>query len=430
MIDIGPLHNVESITLHEKVDVPSAHLINALCKYVPELDDVEGLDKYISQARDTGAVSVRYTNESSGIGRLNWSVLDKNGEEITCHCQVGLKGCVKAAICSKNLRDMDIDNAHPVLLAQIFNQCELPCPVLKRYITERPRLIEESGLSKDEFKKCAFQIFYYPTRKGDTLTDPIFTELQKEISDGTEALLKRYPSYLERARQVKGRDYYNLNGTALAYLAQTAEKRCLLALYDFWQSHKVHVSALIHDGLHVDRDAATDEMLPLAATHIYEQTGFKVSLSYKDWRLLPEFKNAAVVSDTVSAADFVHTQIAGRLVRCNDRVFFRDDTHKWQSDQNAARRYVTRAVSGLHIFNSRYQSLSRNYTDMTQISKVVFDTAPDDPQFLILGSLGGLIGSLILDGVSLDNLWAWLAPVANHGVWVRLVPKGTTTCGC
>jgi hypothetical protein len=42
-------------------------------------------------------------------------------------------------------------------------------------------------------------------------------------------------------------------------------------------------------------------------------------------------------------------------VRCNDRVFFRDDSHKWQSDQNAARRYVTRAVSGLRIFNPRYQ---------------------------------------------------------------------------
>ena len=56
-----------------------------------------------------------------------------------------------------------------------------------------------------------------------------------------------YPSYLEHARERKGRNYYNLMGTALSYLAQTAEKRCLLALYDFWRRHKVHVSALIHD---------------------------------------------------------------------------------------------------------------------------------------------------------------------------------------
>jgi hypothetical protein len=65
----------------------------------------------------------------------------------------------------------------------------------------------------------------------------------------------------------------------------------------------------------VDREVATDEMLPLAAAHIYEQTGFRVSLSYKDWRLLPEFETATVVSDTGLAAEFVHTQIQGGSAR-------------------------------------------------------------------------------------------------------------------
>eukprot|EP01043_Picozoa_sp_COSAG02_P057236 COSAG02_NODE_6913_length_3291_cov_48.607143_1_plen_213_part_10 len=134
--------------------------------------------------------------------------------------------------------------------------------------------------------------------------------------------------------------------------------------------------------MHVDSEAATDAMLPLASMHIKEKTGFKVNLSYKEWKVLPEFESAIVAPDTVSATDFVHEQIAGRLVRCDDRVFFRDDTHRWYSDQRAAQRYITDAVSRLHIFSPKYVSMSRNYTEMTQISRRVFESAPEDLQFL------------------------------------------------
>jgi hypothetical protein len=59
-------------------------------------------------------------------------------------------------------------------------------------------------------------------------------------------------------------------------LAQTAEKQCVLSLYNFWEQKGVHVSALIHDGLHVDKEAATPDMLALAAEHIREQTGYRL----------------------------------------------------------------------------------------------------------------------------------------------------------
>eukprot|EP01043_Picozoa_sp_COSAG02_P037691 COSAG02_NODE_2847_length_7905_cov_3.444017_9_plen_125_part_00 len=77
--------------------------------------------------------------------------------------------------------------------------------MLERYITERPALIEESGLPKDDFKKQAFAIFYYPSRKEILFSNPIFKKLHAEISQGSRALLDLYPSYLEHARERKGR---------------------------------------------------------------------------------------------------------------------------------------------------------------------------------------------------------------------------------
>eukprot|EP01043_Picozoa_sp_COSAG02_P045660 COSAG02_NODE_4201_length_5632_cov_5.111874_4_plen_89_part_00 len=56
-------------------------------------------------------------------------------------------------------------------------------------------------------------------------------------------------------------------------MAQTAEKRCILALYDFWESKGVHVGALVHDGLHVDKEAATYPAVGPATCPVRCKTG-------------------------------------------------------------------------------------------------------------------------------------------------------------
>ena len=54
---------------------------------------------------------------------------------------------------------------------------------------------------------------------------------------------------MDAAVVAKGSGYFNLPGTAFSLLAQTAEKRCIIALNDFWFRNRVHVGAMIHDGL-------------------------------------------------------------------------------------------------------------------------------------------------------------------------------------
>jgi hypothetical protein len=136
----------------------------------------------------------------------------------------------------------------------------------------------------------------------------------------------------------------------------------------------------------VDKEAATPAMLPLAAEIIREQTGYSVELAYKPWEHLPEYLESTIAVDTVQAGDFAIQRLDGRLKRCNDRVFFRDDEHKWHCDQKHVQRLVTNAVSRMHIFNTDdkniVRSLSRQHHTMQQISSYVYANAPDDPQFL------------------------------------------------
>ena len=101
------------------------------------------------------------------------------------------------------------------------------------------------------------------------------------MSTCCEKLLKLYPCYTEAAKQEKGEDYHNLPGTALSLLVQTAEKRCIIALYKYWDDKGVRVGALIHDGLHVAIDDATDKHLKPASEYIYKHTGYRVQLEYR-----------------------------------------------------------------------------------------------------------------------------------------------------
>ena len=161
------------------------------------------------------------------------------------------------------------------------------------------QLIAETGLSKPDFKKLFFSsVLYHPEctdeqvarklKKYNLEKEPnLFKELRTEMRACCTKLLKCYPCYTEAAKQSQGEDYHNLPGTALSLLVQTAEKRCIVALYKYWDDKKVRVGALIHDGLHVAIDDATDKHLKPASDYIYKHTKFRVQLEYKQWEPHP-----------------------------------------------------------------------------------------------------------------------------------------------
>ena len=394
-IDIAPTIVLqEPLTLEEKVDIRAGKLMCALSRYVPSLELLVGLDKYLKAATG-GSVPVQMVDK--GIGRLQISALqpNKSGEmqPVTMLTQSNHWNYVKAAICESTLTDMDMVCCHPTLLVQIFEHCGQQVPVLTRYIKDRDKVQKQTGLCKRLFKKYLLSVLYYPhaddaavkrklQKYGLSKEPALLTKLRAEIKTASARVLELYPCYTKAAVESKGDDYFNLPGVALSLLAQTAEKKCVLALYRFWEERGVHVSALIHDGLHVDKEAATLAMLPLAAEFIREQTGYSVELVYKPWEHLPEYLESTIAVDTVQSGDFAIQRLDGRLKRCNDRVFFRDDEHKWHCDQKHVQRLVTNAVSRMHIFDADYRSLSRQHHTMQQISSYVYANAPDDPQFL------------------------------------------------
>ena len=200
-----------------------------------------------------------------------------------------------------------------------------------------------------------------------------------------------FPDYTDAAVNKHGSDYFNIPGVALSLMAQTAEKRCILALYDFWKSKGVHVGALVHDGLHVDKEAATHPMLSLAAEFIRKRTGYTVKLAYKDWEPHPVYEQSVIANDAMDCLAHAHKLLEGRVLRCDDRVWYRDSTYQWHADSETVLRLISNEISEMHIFGTagdRFVSISRNVQSqcgigsMLTIAKQVYATAPEEPGFV------------------------------------------------
>jgi hypothetical protein len=108
VIDISPTSGIQAISLTEKFDARPGYLLLALSEYVSDLDGLKqtGLRKYLDRA----TVDVQYTDDETGIGRLNIQPYDTNdkGElvDLKITCQPFLWNWAKAAICDGTYVDV------------------------------------------------------------------------------------------------------------------------------------------------------------------------------------------------------------------------------------------------------------------------------------------------------------------------------------
>jgi hypothetical protein len=363
MINLSPTTDNRTFVLTERVDVGPGYNLLALARTEEDLADLpkSGLINYLAHARKHGGkVQVRYTDP--GIGRLNMAVVttDKRGNE-TAHemiTQAQVWNYAKAACCTEYYRDVDICNCHPELLVQMAEHHGLSCPQLREYNESRQKLITDSGLNKRDFKALFYKaVLYHPQCTDEQLQHKLrefgleseprtFKELRTEICAISSKLLELYPCYTAHAVQVKGAEYFNIPGTALSYMVQTAEKRCILALHDYFASCHVEIGALIHDGLHMTRaDELTDSHTKLACEHVTKQTGYTVELSEKPFEAYPLMSHVCIAQDMADCVNHAHGILAGRIIRSGGRVWFRDAFFQWHSEKDDVLRLIAAEVS-------------------------------------------------------------------------------------
>eukprot|EP01051_Picozoa_sp_SAG22_P002167 SAG22_NODE_95_length_20791_cov_40.318514_7_plen_780_part_00 len=358
------------------------------------------LKKYMSFASNGGkgnVVNVKYTvNE---IGRLDITVIgERKGGSYSepCTVQSYMWRPVKAALCADTYTDIDIVNAHPVFILQLFAEQGFGCEHLRLYVTNRQTFLDQfkaRGVDRDAAKKLLMAVLYGGGFKSwcrefkvaEEIIPQLFHDLKKEVAENTGRLLMvpGFAKYFQYATLKKGASHWNLPGSALSFIAQTVECRCLLAMRQFFGEQGFVVGALIHDGLHVESGDELDaQLLAECAAAVQQATGFEVALVAKPFELPPELTAVTVVEHQKAAADFMSEQIQPRFKMCQEVLFVKSDGI-WHMSPKAVRRILQDVVGGFDIYEETEKGLKIINKTAPQINQIIeMLRGEPDPNFL------------------------------------------------
>ena len=378
---LSKLNNMKTFTLTEKYDITSAKKI-----LMSDLLDDEykgSLGKYLKQGKG-GKVEVEYTQNE--IGRLNIKVKGlKEGE--TCINQAIMWRECKSALCSKYYHDLDMINAHPLFLEHILKDKNYDCSILSFYNKNRETFfkgMEKKGLSRDNCKVLIMRIFYNGSisafckdnkLKDSDIPDTIY-DLDREIKSNCKELLKDNDLLPCRMKAIenKGATYHNLDGTAMSYFLQTIEAKCLMSLVGSLKREKFRIGALIHDGLHIEKDERLDkEMIYKLECDLERETGIPVKLKVKPFIKVKELNDIIVITTDKEGADYISDTLKNDYVISQERIFMRIN-NVWTENDKIIKRNLMKAVGNMNIYMKKvvgeditlipYSTMKRGCMDM------------------------------------------------------------------
>ena len=247
----------------------------------------------------------------------------------------GLKRDVRKALAHDQYTDVDMVNAHPVILSQLFLKLGLACPALERYVAEREAVLAETGLGRDEAKQAFITLMYGGERKDPT---PFMAEFREEFLTNATAVLasEAYERYRTLAEAKKPA---NVLGCGISFVAQDLERQLVCCAIQTLQSKGYEVGTIIHDGFLVRSLRVKDQDLRDAEEAVRRTHGYEVRFVKKS---LGDFDESALWDptdeDEGDADAASHTDLARaflewledrghRLVRAEKKIYWYDPEH-------------------------------------------------------------------------------------------------------
>lgn len=215
---------------------------------------------YHNDLNHKGEVCIKYKQKGYSFGRYygNRNLQLQN-----------ISRAIRHTISNDKMIDVDIKNAHPVLLSWYCKTHSIPCEGLNYYIDNRDdclkTLLEMKGLTKDQAKqdilaitngrdKYEGQVEGYP----EWYLNYYFN--MKDIIEAVQTTEPHYKTAAEKSKKANGKEGYNIGGTTVNYLMTDLENRCLMCMYDVALENKVKVGSLVYDGMMLYKDSLPSDV--------------------------------------------------------------------------------------------------------------------------------------------------------------------------
>jgi hypothetical protein len=249
------------ITVVERVDLEA---LKYLIDNVATIGKPDQRTKFLNYAyrvlTEDGEQEVNYYIPSYGFGRHYPDVV----------CLQGLDRRLRSTLARDLYWDIDVSNAHPVVLYAIAAENGWPSHCLRDYIGRREELLNSIPLPRKLAKQLMLQQMY-----GGVVRNFILQQLEKKTIEGTaNDWMKRIPKFVfnygaevrnmsalvpaaypdvaeAAASDIGSKKSTNLSARTLSILVQTRETEAVMAAIEFMQKRGWTLGVMMHDGFMV-----------------------------------------------------------------------------------------------------------------------------------------------------------------------------------
>ena len=259
-----------------------------------------------------------YNEEVNNLARNYYDSLDNDGckrivYKQTCDknryygdssCLTYLKKEIRNSIMSKNIRDIDIINCHPVILNYLYKN-KIDCNILKNYIENRELILSSFGENIKIIKELFLSILnggFKDIYSGDKQTNNYLKLFENEII--------RIQNYFYTNDKIYLDIDYNYKGKNLSRIILNIENQILQIMINYFISKNVNILTLEYDGLKIYTDKHRKHFsINELELNIYKNIWINIKLAFKNIEdSFPKF-GIRVSTDNIKNKDIIENKI-------------------------------------------------------------------------------------------------------------------------
>jgi hypothetical protein len=236
-------------------------------------DPIKGLEtrlrNYLNKSKK-GSITVKY-HQNDGKGR--------NFADKALSLQ-SLKRQVRQTICHEFYDDLDMINAHPVILLHMCKENKIKTPFLKEYVNNRDQILKDTGLSRDEAKKLYLMLMNSDDLKINRTNDHIkgFKKEMQKIHKKFYQINKDEADKHIKKRQASGKND-NSKASYVNTLMCDMENKILMKIIEFY--HKPEC-VLCFDGVMFPKKHVKKSSIKKCEKFIKSEIGITMKLKIKE----------------------------------------------------------------------------------------------------------------------------------------------------
>lgn len=217
--------------------------------------------------------------------------LEMGGRLFSGNSVQSIKGVFRGFLMT-HTTDIDMKNAHPVILSYMCKLHDIKCPNLDYYIQNRDQILSEFG----ETGKVAFLKSVNDDKLNKKIGNKFFKDFDKEMKEIQKHIvnLEEYKNIVSTTNAEK----YNFNGSVMNKILCMYENKILQECISVINSQNIEICALMFDGLMVYGDFyENEELLNMITTRVnekFDRLDMKWSYKHHDTTIdpdnIPEFE--------------------------------------------------------------------------------------------------------------------------------------------